>query len=93
MNMIRRFMLRLPAPRAAREQQLIEQSILKIATMWNACGPSSYERMRSACLTVAALYPEPTLYTLERLFENMATNQPTDLAHAFYNQYCNGKSK
>jgi hypothetical protein len=87
-SMIRRFLLRLPASRAVREQQLIEQSILKIATMWNAYGPSSYERMRSACLTVAALYPEPTHRTLERLFEDMATSQPTDLALAFYNQYC-----
>lgn len=87
-NLIRRLMLRLPASRAAREQVLIDQTILKIATVWNAYGPSSYERMRSACLTVAAAYPDSTHRTLERLFEDMAANQPTDLAHALYHEYC-----
>lgn len=86
-NAIRRLVLRLPAPRAVREQQLIEQTILSIAVFWNAYG-SSYERMRRACLAVAACYPGPTYQTLMQLFEDMATDQPTDLAHMLYYEYC-----
>lgn len=84
---IRRLLLRSPASSRAYEQVLIERTILKIATYWNAYG-SSYERMRSACLNVAACYPGATHRTLERLFEDMAMHRPTDLAHMLYYEYC-----
>jgi hypothetical protein len=80
----------LPSRRYVHEFVKTEQAILQIAAVIS-CPASgySYERLQKSCRKVALLYPTtPTYRTLEKLCADIATSEPTPLAHAFYGEYC-----
>lgn len=79
----------LPAPRFAREHVATETAVLKLATLISCpVSGSPYEHLQAACQAVVSHYPQPARETLEKLYVDVATYQPTPLAHDFYREYC-----